>query len=1206
MSGEGARLRVEPVVGRPRVAEAGRGYLVTVDLRSTCDPDAWPYEQEEFAFGIALDGSPHLVCEALGHPSVVLHRFGGTYGPARFVVTAGAEPGPALLRLSVFNAHGVPVRTAGLPVEVVAAGTGPADGATEGVPLRVAAGEGEGEAAGGYGEGAYGEGPYGLTPPPVVAAPEPAPETAPDPAPDAEPEPDTGPEPEPDAEPAPAPDDAPHSRVTISYAGTDRPWAVWIAHRLERQDVQVSMQRWDVAAGAAGAAVEQGLRDLLLSGGRVLVVFSEWYFRLGLRDPDEWNSALRAVVPDHSDRFAAVRVTAAELPAAADLLGVVDLRDMDEAEAERRVLARLGVPSRRTSPDDTPGGSGGWGAPRFPLRPPAVWGGVPRRNSRFTGREDVLALLHRRLTEAPPGAAVSALIGLSGVGKTHVAAEYVHRFAGEYDVVWWVRASERGGLREQLAGLAPVLGLVTGREYGERLRAVRDALRRGDPYFRWLVVLDGADQPEEVHDLVPTGPGHVLITSQNREWGEYNSALIEVPVYDRDESVAFVRRRAPRLDVADADKLADALGDLALALDQSAGALDDSNMPVDEYIGMLRRGADVESGLKISADFRMTYFGAFSIVLDRLREDTPEAVDLLRLCVFFAPGPVPVRLLRDLPDRGATGDGIAPELAWLTTDPERWDAAIGKLAQWSVIQSDPPDTDSEEPAGAAEVIQMHRLVYQAVRADMPPEIRDRYAGVVRDALVAADPGRPNEPARWLRYAEIVPHLAASGALESADPAVQTTVIRCLRYLFLSGEYGAGLRIASRANEHWPQLLDPGDARLWDLAHNRANLLRALGEYTESEALDRDAYERLRADRGDADLLVLRAAGSLAADLRHLGQYREALDFAELVRTGYARIGDEAGELTAQNNTAVTFRLLGRYGDALALDARTLDAQRARLGARHSRALSSEDSYAHDLRLLGRFEEALRVQEGNCAQHAEVLGPDNPQSLRAEHNLAECQGQAGDGPRACATLGRLMNRCERVLGDTDPLTLRVAASYSCYEREHGDLDRAHELAAAVLARYRGQLGDGHAYIAGALANHALVLRVAGEREEACEQAEAALAAMARAVGAGHPWTVGCALNAAVAQGETGDPAAVGTAQDAAARAEQALGAAHPLAVLCRLAHAAALRHAGRADAADALDQEALRALTGALGPGHPRAAAARARALPFWDFEPFSA
>ncbi|MBD0734376.1 FxSxx-COOH system tetratricopeptide repeat protein [Streptomyces sp. CBMA29] len=985
--------------------------------------------------------------------------------------------------------------------------------------------------------------------------------------------------------------------VTISYAGYNRAWAAWIASRLERHGQQVALQRWDADPTDS---IERMLRDLLLSEGRVLIVLSEWYFRLGPRTHEEWNVALRAVVPGHSERFAAVSVTPAALPSAVASLGAADLWGLGAAEAERRLLGRLGITPSRASSSDTLSGSGG---PRFPLEQPDVWGGVPRRNTRFTGREELLGDLHNHFTQAEPGAGVATLHGLSGVGKTHIATEYVYRFGPEYDVVWWVRASERGTLREKLAGLAPALGLVTGREYGERLRAVRDALRRGEPYFRWLVVLDGADQPEDIHDLVPTGPGHVLITSQNREWAEHNSALVEVPVYSRYESVAFVRRRAPRLDDADADKLADALGDLALALDQNAGALNDSAMPVDDYIELLRHGADVEPGLKVAADFQMTYYTAFSILLNRLREDKPEAVDLLRLCVFFAPGPIPVRLLRDLPVRD-----LPEQLAGLMEDPLLWNSAISKLAQWAVVQSDPPEAEDDEATGSAEVVQMHRLVYQAVRADMPVAEQNMYSQVVRKILAAADPGRADDTRLWPRYAEIVPHLEASGALRSTNPDIQLMIVNCLRYLHLSGEYRAGLRLAEATAEHWPDLMEPGHQRLWDLVHNRANMMRAMGDYVATEALDRDAFETLRADRGDQDLLVLRAANGLAADLRNLGRYDEGLETARFVQRGYAQLVGEQDSRTllAKNNLAVTYRLLGLYQEALDLDGEILEARRELLRARNIVTLSSENSYAYDLRLLGRYDQATSVQERNAETHRTVLGADNPQTLRAEHNLAQCYYRAGDRPRAAHLMGRLLERCERVLGSTDPLTLRVAVTYSSFEREHGDLDRARELSEFVLRHYRWQFNAQHAFVSGALANHGLLLRAAGERQQSQIEIEDALIGMTRAVGDDHPWTLGCALNASGARNFAGDPeSAAELSRATAERAAARLGKDHPLTLSCRIALATDLRNMRKRQEADKIEEEALAALSATLGPQHPHTVTARSRTRPYWDFEPIS-
>jgi hypothetical protein len=119
MSDSTATLLIEPVVSWPREAEVGRSYLVTVDLRSPQPSEEWAYDEEELRFGFSLDGAPHFICEALDDPSVVLHRFGGTYGPARFVVATGPTVGPGSIWLTISNRWGVPVRTVKLPTEVV-------------------------------------------------------------------------------------------------------------------------------------------------------------------------------------------------------------------------------------------------------------------------------------------------------------------------------------------------------------------------------------------------------------------------------------------------------------------------------------------------------------------------------------------------------------------------------------------------------------------------------------------------------------------------------------------------------------------------------------------------------------------------------------------------------------------------------------------------------------------------------------------------------------------------------------------------------------------------------------------------------------------------------------------------------------------------------------------------------------------------------
>ena len=113
---------LEPVVSWPREVELGRSYLVTVDIRTAMDLEAWPYDEEQFEPSCVLDAQPYLDTNVVDDPVLVLHRFGGTYRPVRFVVSARQIPphddGSADIWLSYVNRWGVVLRTVSLPLIV--------------------------------------------------------------------------------------------------------------------------------------------------------------------------------------------------------------------------------------------------------------------------------------------------------------------------------------------------------------------------------------------------------------------------------------------------------------------------------------------------------------------------------------------------------------------------------------------------------------------------------------------------------------------------------------------------------------------------------------------------------------------------------------------------------------------------------------------------------------------------------------------------------------------------------------------------------------------------------------------------------------------------------------------------------------------------------------------------------------------------------
>ncbi|MFG3018775.1 FxSxx-COOH system tetratricopeptide repeat protein [Streptomyces sp. NPDC048254] len=978
--------------------------------------------------------------------------------------------------------------------------------------------------------------------------------------------------------------------VTISFAGFNRAWAAWIGDRLERRGVRVVYVRWD--APAEETLVDL-LRGLALAEGRILILVSEWYFQLGPRTFEEWNAALREVVGPDPAKFAAVSVTNTQVPAAIAVLGAVDLTNMGADEAERRLLDRLDLPT-----DVRPGADGARG-PRFPAALPEVWGGVPRRNTRFTGREPVLNDAYHLLQGSEPGAGVLTLHGMPGVGKTQMAAEYVYRFGSEYDVVWWVNAESRVTYRRVLAELSTRLGLSTGDEYGERLRAVRDSLRRGNPYSRWLLILDGADEPEQIWDLVPTGPGHVIITSRNPEWGEHNSKLVEVNVYDRDESVAFIRRRAPRLTEPEADQLAEALEDLPLLLDQTAGWLNDSDLSVDDYIALLEDGVDPDV-VKVSADFPLAFQTAWAILLNKLRETVPESVDLLRLCTFFAPGFIPVRMLREM-----SKDDLPEQLIRLFDDPLLWNKAINQLRQYSVVRLESHEAGSEEIPSPGEAVYLHRMVHQIVGKDMPEESRREFIDVVRRALAEADPGRPTDTRNWEAYAELVPHLKYADVLNSTDRKVQNLVLNCLRYMWWAGEYTSGWKLGRRTVNAWRELLGETDPRVWEATHHYANLLRSAGRFEETEAIDREAMEHLRGG-GERSLEYLRAANGLGADLRELARYDEALELDDRLYPAYRDLLGEQDSrtLNALNNKGYTLRLMGRYEEAMNADRQTLDTRRLVLTGRHLMTLFSEVSYSIDLRLLGRYAEAESIHLRNIRDYQKVGGLASPDALRAQLNLALCQLRGGDRVAAGALLIQVLEGYERKLGENHLRTLSAAVSHSCFNREHGDIDLARETSESILTRYEQLLAEGHPFIIGARANQALVLRNVGEREAAHVLVEQALADMTGAVGENHPYTLGCAINAAALRNLMGETeSAAELSRITIARATGTLGRTHPLTLSARVAYAADLRGLRARQQAEKTEQEALADLETTMGKQHVHTISARARNRPYWDFEP---
>lgn len=976
--------------------------------------------------------------------------------------------------------------------------------------------------------------------------------------------------------------------VTVVFAGQSESWAKWIDHQIRAAGRATTLVRWNPLRRPP---TPDSLTDLLSAPGRILLVIDDWYERLGHGRFEAWADVLRQVLPAHRDRIAAVSITAQPMPEAVIALAPVELRGLRPEVARSRVLECAGIPAPGTLVALARG-------PRFPDDPPEVWQ-APRRNRRFIGRTELLEKVYGAFSAAGRDGGAVALLGPGGFGKTQLALEYVHRFAGEYDIVWWVTAAQRITARQQFAELASRLGVPDGGDLSTTIKAVRREL---DSTARpWLLVLDGATgDPERLLDIVPEGRGHVLVTTHRTEWGAH-AETITVPAFERRESVAFVRRRADRLTDDEAERLAEAVEDMPLLLDQMAAWLDQTpTASVGDYIRDIGEGRPDRFGVVHSGGYPR-FEVAWAKLVNTLREGFEPAWKLLNLLACFSPDVVPVRLLQT-----ARHGDLPPELAELVAEPSSWNSALRKLSEITSMRIEyeqSPRLDTQ----TVSTLRMHRLFHRFVRSIQSPDDTAYYSAAARRVLVSADPRDSSSAGNWARYAELIPHLEPSGALRSADDDVRGLVLNCIEYLRMRGEYHEGWWLSRQVVENWRAVFGNADRSVLVAVHQLANMLRRLGRYSEAEEVGRENLTRLTEADDVRPIELIRAKDGLGGTLMALGRYTEARAlFEEAAAGAAAELGGETvpRTLTIRSNLAVAIGLQGRYTESLALHRRIFEARVELLGGKNAATLNSALHTAWMLRLLGQYREALQIQGHNSRVHSQILDRTHSQTVRAEHNLALCCRRVGDLQFAHAMMRGVREKLLRRWGALHPETLMVSCDYAMLLRHLGLATEARELAENTATQYASQLGDGHPYAIGARDNVAIVMRDMGEKRAALELSRHTTHQMEQAVGQDHPWAIGCAKNRIAALATVGDTdAAAALGREAAERSARALGDSHILTISLRAGLALDLAELGQHEEAGALRREAENRLTALLGADHPHADDILERHSPYWDFEP---
>lgn len=654
---------------------------------------------------------------------------------------------------------------------------------------------------------------------------------------------------------------------------------------------------------------------------------------------------------------------------------------------------------------------------RRPRPVPAAIGDVPREPRAFQPRADLLAGIEEVFRDGG-AAAVCALVGARGVGKTQIAAAYARDRADRGVPVAWLHAETAGQLTASLHLMGAELGL---RGAADDSSAVVRKLRawledRREPY---LVVLDNADDPDALAPFLPArGAARVLITTNDLAF-ERIAAPLPVARFTAGEARRYLRDRVGAAgDAEPVGELIDELDRLPLALSIAAAAL--VGPPRVGYAAYLAR-------------VRST---PVDVLLDRPRgEPYPRGVGQAIALALDGVGARARGLLGELAvfsPSGVRADMLGPEAA----------DALAELGAVSLVAF------SQDGS----TVLVHRLVRRVVRDEAARDgtlaslieaaalrlvfverIADEDTGRELPTILAVD---EHAAALWESLEPLLDEDAAH-ARAAAETLFKIRHVTAEHLLYLNDGTRA-VPVARAVVEGRQRVLGPDHPETLDAVYTLAHAYEFAGQAVAAMDLFEDLAARWSRIRGEDGPEALRARAGLASALTTAGRADEAVRLLETVVAAQSRTlsADHPHLLASRFFLAFALVEAGRPDRAAELF-EALVADRARLlGADHPEALVDEGRLAWAYYHAGRFEEAVAVYEHVLPRQERVIGADHPDTLITVHGLASAYEAVGRTAEALTRYEHAVLGLEAVLGPDQPLTLSAAR----------DLERARRLTA----------------------------------------------------------------------------------------------------------------------------------------------------------------
>ena len=488
-------------------------------------------------------------------------------------------------------------------------------------------------------------------------------------------------------------------------------------------------------------------------------------------------------------------------------------------------------------------------------------------NYLFVGRQQDLIRIAKALKGGQTAAVSQSVVvtGIGGIGKTQLACEFVHRY-GQYFAggVYWLNFEDPKTVPAEVAACSR-----PGEEGLELQTQIRLVLSTWQSALPRLLVLDNCEDAGLLAKWrPPTGGCRILVTSRKSKWDQALSVdLLPLGVLDRNESVLLLKQFLKSISTDEADKIAEELGDLPLALHLAGSFLCEYRKIISpaDYLCQLKDETLLDHpsltgrGTNFSPTGHELHVAkTFALSLGKLNVDDfvdKLAMRILARTAYFAPGiPIPRDLLLKTVDSSEENFEASLQI----------EDALKRLGNLGLIEI--------EQEGS---ITLHRLVTSFVRnlqLDSEAQAATEMA-VLREASRINNTGYPSDLLAWQPHLRMVTDRAQKRGDERG-----TELSNALGYhLHAIGDYAGAYPNFQLALEINRKVLGEEHPDTASSLNNLGALLQAMGDYEGARPYYEKALEINRKVLGEEHPDTARSLNNLAILHYYEGKFRIAFD-----------------------------------------------------------------------------------------------------------------------------------------------------------------------------------------------------------------------------------------------------------------------------------------------------------------------------------------